>query len=450
MSSYLFVHLSDIHFGQEQSGTLPIHEAVRREVLNDCVRMKDNLGPASGVLITGDIAYFGKRAEYERASAWLDQLTENIGCPRTAVQVVPGNHDVDRDEIGHMARILQEKTRGGSPASAQADLEGIAKSNEIANPLLPKLAAYREFAAQYGCDFKSAAKPTWSDDKPLREPYILRFVGLNSVLISDQLDAKGNLVLGNTQYTIDREQNVESVVMIHHPLDWFLDQVEAEQFLCSRARVIMVGHDHLPAISKVQDETGNERLVIGSGAINPPEAGGRYRYTYNWLAFSLRDADEAPQLVVTVYPRVWVDEQTDFAADRARLAGDESREFALACPYFEARPAAPEPAPVDSPVPAAEPAASGHTSGRVSDSDERFARLRHFFWRFLDWRQRLSVLVQLDILPHTTERPLPQTLERLALDSARALGKLEPLWSAVMKFVPVEERDENPFTPSQE
>ena len=28
------------------------------------------------------------------------------------------------------------------------------------------------------------------------------------------------------------------------------------------------------------------------------------------------------------------------------------------------------------------------------DDEEQFARLRFYFWRYLDWRQRLSVLVQ--------------------------------------------------------
>jgi hypothetical protein len=57
------------------------------------------------------------------------------------------------------------------------------------------------------------------------------------------------------------------------------------------------------------------------------------------------------------------------------------------------------------------------------------------------------VLVEIDLLPTTTNQPMPQTLERLALDQARSSGKLYELWAAIMEVVPQEKREANPFTP---
>lgn len=54
------------------------------------------VGGATGVLVTGDIAFSGQRSEYQSAASWLLGLCRAIECPDENVWVVPGNHDVDR------------------------------------------------------------------------------------------------------------------------------------------------------------------------------------------------------------------------------------------------------------------------------------------------------------------------------------------------------------------
>ena len=43
MISHRFVHLSDIHFGQEKSGDRPVHEDVRNELLRDCEHFSQHI-----------------------------------------------------------------------------------------------------------------------------------------------------------------------------------------------------------------------------------------------------------------------------------------------------------------------------------------------------------------------------------------------------------------------
>src|SRR5580704_15903688 len=96
MSTIRIVHLSDIHFGQEIDGSRPEHEDIRQALLRDCKdEMVGKLGPANGLVVTGDIAYSGKKKEYERAGDWLDELVKIVGCEKNAVHTIPGNHDVD-------------------------------------------------------------------------------------------------------------------------------------------------------------------------------------------------------------------------------------------------------------------------------------------------------------------------------------------------------------------
>lgn len=315
-----FLHLSDIHFGQEKDGTLVKHDHVRNALLADVEELAKNRGDATRVLITGDISYSGKHGEYTTATDWLEKLTKACGCDETHVSTIPGNHDCDLSAISHQAKIVYAQFRVSTPEQVQANLSGISQDGETSNPFLPKLQAYREFARGYGCDFESPARPFWIRSFDLPRGIKLKFHGFTSVQVSDLTDEIGNIVLGNQQYTISEEANVVNVVLVHHPLDWFIDKNEALQHLQNSARVIMVGHEHALNIQKTTDGfTQKEWLVIHAGATNPPEKD--YHYTYNWLEFSCEQKNGHQCLVVEVFPRVWVQERVRFDADRARLGG---------------------------------------------------------------------------------------------------------------------------------
>ena len=53
-------------------------------------------GWATGILVTGDIAFGGREREYRAAANWLDRVANAAGCPKHRIQLVPGNHDIDR------------------------------------------------------------------------------------------------------------------------------------------------------------------------------------------------------------------------------------------------------------------------------------------------------------------------------------------------------------------
>jgi hypothetical protein len=275
------------------------------------------------------------------------------------------------------------------------------------------------------------------------------------------------MVLGNRQYSFPEENNVIPVVLIHHPLDWFVDETQASQMLQNRARVIMVGHEHTLNIQKTTDAfTKREWLVIYAGATNPPETGSSYDFTYNWIEFSCCETDGKHCLRVEVFPRVWVPQGVRFAAHRTRLGGPESTTIDICCPNVEpipekskgepgpplealpetseASPIAPTAPPEDATI--ADKFGAHKPTGEAMDNESvGFDRLRYLFWRYLDWRQRLTVLVAVDALPETADQPVPQTLERVALEAARETGKLHDLWEEIMRLVPDEKQETNPF-----
>src|SRR6267154_1543501 len=97
-SSLNLLHLSDIHFRKGESGDVyDLDTDLRNELERDVERLRTRLGRIEGILVTGDIAYAGKKEEYEIARVWLEKLCNLLGCAHEAVWTVPGNHDVDRD-----------------------------------------------------------------------------------------------------------------------------------------------------------------------------------------------------------------------------------------------------------------------------------------------------------------------------------------------------------------
>ncbi|GKV79148.1 hypothetical protein PEC106568_43210 [Pectobacterium carotovorum subsp. carotovorum] len=111
--SAVFVHVSDIHFGQEKDDRIHIHDDVKQQLITDARNVISNIpnGSVQGILVSGDIAHSGTRAEYEAAGEWLDALTKSVGVEVHCVQMVPGNHDLDRSKLSTSGKLLLDHIR---------------------------------------------------------------------------------------------------------------------------------------------------------------------------------------------------------------------------------------------------------------------------------------------------------------------------------------------------
>jgi predicted MPP superfamily phosphohydrolase len=282
-----YVHLSDIHFGQERGSERITHDDVKKELIDDAARqVAEHFGAsATGIIVTGDTAYGGTADEYKEAAAWLDLLTKAVGCSPTAVQVVPGNHDIDRDGISHACRLMLDKI----VAEGEQQLDLFLKNKQDTELLYAKFAAYRPFAEGYDCALDHSGGRASDRKVELAPGRILRFIGLNSALICSFKDEKGKLLLGAAQRVLPRTAGEELVVLCHHPLNW-LHSAEARRYVKSRARVFVSGHEHNPSLKIDKIEGGCDLMLLAAGATVPPKAEGPFTYTYNLLLFDW-DAD---------------------------------------------------------------------------------------------------------------------------------------------------------------
>lgn len=428
-----FIHLSDIHFGQEKGSELVIHDDVREHLIKDAADLVKNYAEhATGVIVTGDIAYAGTRDEYLRAAEWLDRLAAAIGCKKTDVQVVPGNHDIDRKSISSGCRLMLDQIIADGEAKLDAFLE-----NELDREVLyGRFAAYRPFAEGYDCPLDTNGGHASDRSLELAPGRKLRFIGLNSALICSAKDQQGRLLLGARQHVLPRNAGEELVVLSHHPLHWLQDSDAARRYIHSRARVFVSGHEHNPSLQIEKIKDGCDLLVLAAGATVPPQATTGFTYTYNLIVFDW-DPD-SDGLKVTTVPRAWSDEDTNFDTDSSQLSGRELM-VVLGCPNFRDGGKVERPELGLAPGPSIQMMEESlhvtntplevHHGREVMDGSFPLLLLR--FFRDLSPPQRIAVLVKLRALPEDWRDPLTHAIERRVVDSLARSGRLAELESAV-------------------
>lgn len=440
----IFVHLSDIHFGQEKNGgDFTVNNDAKQRLIDDArAEMAKLGGKASGVIVTGDIAYSGKDHEYRAAAEWLGELTDAIGCERVKVQMVPGNHDIDRDKISipHECVFAQIHEKGDEV------LDPLLDTDIGCEFLYSRFEAYRDFALDYESELDLNGQMSSGGRLELAKGRSIKFVRLNSALICSRNDDEGKLILGKRQQVLPEEAGEEIIVLVHHPLNWFQDSARARNYIRSRARVLISGHEHFPKLQIDSVDGGRDLLLLAAGATTPDEVTENYTYKYNILIFEW-DAD-ADALAVTINPRTWDDTLTRFRRDDGFMEGRADRQV-LASPNFTRapRPTATPPvdrlpsdgvpevepvviesviaSPADSTLNKANPAASVPDIETSPTVDQRLLQLR--FFQELSEGERLNALLELGAIKSDFRGRLNHSMERRLFRMLIKQGKTQAI-----------------------
>jgi hypothetical protein len=437
----VFVHLSDIHFGQEKNGgDVVINNDARERLIDDAADVMKKAGkPLAGIIVTGDVAYSAQPEEYVIAGEWLDRLAKRLGGAIYEIQIVPGNHDIDRNEIsGATEWMLSEvATKGEEALNRILDDEGDRER------LYRRFHAYRDFAIGYRCPLDFSGGMSTDFRVVLAPNRALRFVRLNSALACSMRDAKGKLILGARQRTLPAgEAGEETVVLAHHPLSWFQDSTDAGRFLRGRGRVFISGHEHYPALIVEKVEAERDLMLLAAGATTPDKKSDKYTYKYNIIEFEWHEPQDA--LAVTIHPRTWNDELKRFQEDSEFLAASE-RTTILSCPNFRAAPrgaggTAPQPASNNAPEieTVANPLTGGGAQVVTPSADEKLLQLR--FFRDLTEGDRLKILASLKAIPDDLGEPLDHEMERRLFTAVFKRGQGQELRALVETAIQNKER----------
>jgi hypothetical protein len=311
----LMLHISDIHFKHGEVGEPDDpNRGLRDDVIQDVKHMRDRLGPPGMILLSGDIAYAGRKDEYDFAYSWLEkELCPAAQCPIENVFVIPGNHDVDlKAEDGPGFKAARRDLRATAAGQIDNELRKWLRDPSSSGILFSPLENYnRYFAAKLLCAIgpynvkgpdgeivPNVSKPFVTRDIELNDRSILRLSGFNSVLVSDLSDAENSMLVDPAAAQITRDDGVAHLVMCHHPFGWIKNRGPFEDRMNGVVQLQLFGHEHTERVEE------NKYFVrIRAGALQPERDAPNWKPGYNWIDVSTTETDGHRKLVVKVWVR---------------------------------------------------------------------------------------------------------------------------------------------------
>lgn len=328
----LLLHLSDIHFRKDQVGTAMDPNAhLRNELLRDAVDQCSRIGKTpDAVLISGDIAFAGDKSEYEYAVAWLEDLCARCGTDLSAVFVIPGNHDVVRSIASRrLVQTLHRDIKATRAPELDDTLRGVLTDPTTGPLLYEAIGPYNAFAGQFFCDLITPARTIAKRDLVLNDGSILRISGFNSAFLSSAHDKAGDLFVDPACFQLTRHNNVQHLVMCHHPYNWLRQGEALQDYLNDIAFLQLFGHEHTNRI-----HIGRDHIRVAASAAHPDRTEPGWEPGYNLISLNVDGLCDHRRMEVDIRVRVWQSRPGEFRAKTDR--GNESFRQTIPLPTWTA------------------------------------------------------------------------------------------------------------------
>lgn len=304
-----FLQFSDIHFLFCEE-TEDEYAQMRIRFIEDLENVKKKIGHIDYILICGDIANKGQKTEFDKAKIFIESVSKalEIEGKRPNIFVVPGNHDIDWGCYTLTRNLLRATLL--DPTGNNEFLRTIKHTEpDTMKVLYSPLLAYNEFAQPYSIDEVSETIMIGDinghcfDDKNYfwkfclgkEDDYTVNIYGLNSALTCDGEERAKNdikeknhlLFLPKPAYNIQAYSNEINISMLHHPLDWLIDEDHARIIFDDRFKLQFFGHMH------VQSSHSEKAVKIFSGAFQPEQETGLNDCppVYNVIELNVEDSN---------------------------------------------------------------------------------------------------------------------------------------------------------------
>ena len=266
MRTVRWLHISDLHMREAENAP---RQAVLSAMLDEISRRSTTGVRMDFVVATGDLAFSGKRSEYELVSKFLGDLVASVGISPENVFCVPGNHDVQRERSKMCFRGARVEIQ------SEGDVYGFLGDDDERKELLRRQEDYRAFEA---C-FLGDQDREYTED---RLGYVskvdvgdlrIAIIGLNSSWLSEGgTSDEGKLLIGESQVKnaidIARAYVPHFVLSLqHHPFRLLqrFDQRPVQRRLEEACDFVHCGHLHDPEVKKVVVER-RRCIRIAAGA----------------------------------------------------------------------------------------------------------------------------------------------------------------------------------------
>lgn len=270
LNKFRWLHLSDIHVSKGKSWD---SDPVIAELLKECGKIANsgNFRP-NAIFFTGD-AVFGNLPsdsivdQYKAFGKFLDQLRESFSPPieKSAIYLVPGNHDVDRSNVLEAEKEWLKNERHGIEEIENA----LDKNSPDCKQWMSRLMPYRNFLIEYELTHLNPDHHAliWSDSWQ-GNSFGVKILGMNTAWSCCEGKEKGSLRMGGRWQAgkLDLHKKTEdfTFVLLHHPASWLHETEDPDfrEYLNKYSDIQLHGHEHQQFIS----ERAEGKLVVSAGA----------------------------------------------------------------------------------------------------------------------------------------------------------------------------------------
>ncbi|MCP4697389.1 MAG: SUMF1/EgtB/PvdO family nonheme iron enzyme [Gammaproteobacteria bacterium] len=334
-----WLHLSDWH----QKGDDFDRKTVCDALLED-IRKRAAISPAlekiDFMVFSGDVAFSGKAEEYQAAvENFFDPVLQAAGLTRDRLLIVPGNHDLDRDEFEFLPAALQQ------PLGDEKQVQKWLTHEKGRKGLLGPFDAYHDFVSKYLGKGQSAYISTRRFTAGGRQ---IGLLGLNSAWMcgrgKGEPEDYGVLIIGEPQADEGLKKIAAAdlrIAVLHHSFEWLaeFDRVRVKEHLGQKCDFILCGHQHMPKVEVLAGGTSGNCVIIPAGACYERRvvSDARYANAYNLVHLDVVNNQG------TVYPRRWSDRQKAWISDTDTIPKGV---FSFSLPGRAVSPESPAPAAV--------------------------------------------------------------------------------------------------------
>jgi len=301
MAGITWLHLSDWHQKGEDFDRKVVRDQLIEDIKNRQEEISPDLAKIDFIIFSGDVAFSGKKEEYEAAQKYLfDPVLEATGLPAERLFIVPGNHDLDR----YAFELLPDSILKPFESNEQVNTWLI--DDKKRDRLLEPFEAYREFVTKYtghrSSDYRCVQTIIINGKR-------VALLGLNSALMAGRknetgaVNDEGKLIVGEPQL-YDALAHIVScdvrIAVMHHPLELL---AEFERNLITQrlqdndgCHFLLCGHQHKAKAYQVTGTTGNCVIIPAGSSYSNRD----YHNGYNFVHLNLEETNKG-----TVYLRRW-------------------------------------------------------------------------------------------------------------------------------------------------
>lgn len=309
-NSFRWLHLSDFHIGKDNYGQIKLFK-----YLHEHMRQNKEKGLIpDAVFITGDIANKGQADEYDIfLKEFIEPLSE-IYESLPHIYMVPGNHDIDREQCEQAAKSLYDILEEAGSKFFDADETGLKKRGEI----IPRFENFQHFVGKAGEDICFPVKSIF-DEKGAFTDIIsigqkkIGIVGLNTAWLSNSDQDKEELTPGKyiLEEALNAVEDCEYIIVLgHHPLDWLQGEQRQQitTLLVKNKAMYLHGHMHKNSGDfLLAYHMGS--LILQSGAAFQAREDEIYYNSLQWGELDFQSN------TVTIKPKKWFENRQEFCMD---------------------------------------------------------------------------------------------------------------------------------------